>query len=238
MRTVLRTVVVGLALAGWFWSQNLLATRLTNPEVAGGFFIGDRVHDLLTPLTDMIRADKRLSDGLLIVSSAAIDFFGVSFAIYSIFGPSVRPLVGILMCFVMRQAMQAVCILSAPPGVIWYDPGFPTLLVTYHSLNDYFFSGHTAIATLCAMELMRLGNNGERYASGSWLLSALAAAFFTLEVFTVLVLRAHWTMDVFTGAVAGRYSSIIALWFAPKIDAAIAAAIASFSPPAVHTKAE
>ena len=114
--------------------------------------------------------------------------------------------------------------------MIWHDPGFPTLLVTYETGEDFFFSGHTAIATLCAIELLRLGN-GAQYGSGSWILSILAAGFFALEVFTVLVLRAHWTMDVFAGAIAGRYSSVIALWFSPSIDAAIAYATSFVASP-------
>jgi len=41
----------------------------------------------------------------------------------------------------MRQVMQALCALPAPPNMIWRYPGFPSLFVTYSVGNDYFFSG-------------------------------------------------------------------------------------------------
>ena len=46
----------------------------------------------------------------------------------------------------------------------------------------------------------------------------LGAAVIAFEVMTVLVLRAHYTMDVFTGAVAARYASLIAVRLSPACD--------------------
>ena len=116
LRYVVNACVVGAALCGWFWSQALLGARPPSlGDSATGFFIGDRVHDALTPLTETIRANKAYSDALLAVSSAAIDVMGVFFLLYSVFGPSVRPMIGILLCFALRQGMQALCVLSPPP---------------------------------------------------------------------------------------------------------------------------
>jgi hypothetical protein len=93
--------------------------------------------------------------------------------------------------------------------MIWHDPGVPSLLVTYDVTTDFFFSGHTGLAVLGAVELARLG--GRR-----WLYVGIAIVL--LEATTVLVLRAHYTMDVFTGAVAARYASILAARVAPWCD--------------------
>jgi membrane-associated phospholipid phosphatase len=76
--------------------------------------------------------------------------------------------------------------------MIWRHPGFPSLLVTYGTSNDLFFSGHTAIAVYGAMELGRLGRR--------WAVLGMLIALF--EMAAVLVLRAHYTMDVFAGAAA------------------------------------
>ena len=85
--------------------------------------------------------------------------------------------------------------------MIWRHPGVPSLLVTYDVANDYFFSGHTAIAVLGAIEVAKI--------APVWV--ALAAAVVAcLEALTVLVLRAHWTMDVLTGAVAACCAAGIA----------------------------
>jgi membrane-associated phospholipid phosphatase len=86
-----------------------------------------------------------------------------------------------------------LCSLPPPPGIIWHYPGFPSLLVTYGVANDFFFSGHTAIAVFGAIELARLRRH--------WL-TAAAICVVVFEIAAVLVLRAHYTMDVFTGALA------------------------------------
>ena len=105
--------------------------------------------------------------------------------------------------------MQALVALPAPPNAIWHNPGFPSLLVTYGVANDYFFSGHTAIAVLGAIELARFGRR--------WL-TALAVMIVLFEVATVLVLRAHYTMDVFTGMVTALYIAYLANLISPRLD--------------------
>jgi hypothetical protein len=67
---------------------------------------------------------------------------------------------------------------------------------------------------LGAVELARLGTSpaGRR----RWLALGIVIAVF--EAATVLVLRAHYTMDVFTGAVVARYASMLAPRFSPACD--------------------
>jgi membrane-associated phospholipid phosphatase len=75
--------------------------------------------------------------------------------------------------------------------MIWRYPGFPSLLVTYGTATDFFFSGHTAIAVYAATELARLHRR--------WLtIAAIVVA--GIEAATVIVLRAHYTPDVVAGA--------------------------------------
>lgn len=93
--------------------------------------------------------------------------------------------------------------------MIWHDPGFPTLFVTYDVKNDFFFSGHTGIAVLGAIELFRIGGY-------KWLMMGILFAIF--ETSTVLILQAHYTMDVLTALIAARYASILAKRAAPFYD--------------------
>jgi membrane-associated phospholipid phosphatase len=110
----------------------------------------------------------------------------------------------------LRQIMQAICALPAPSNMIWHYPGFPSLLVTYNVGNDFFFSGHTAIAVFGGIELARLGKR--------WLTIA-AVGIVLFEIATVLILRAHYTMDVFTGLIAALWVSQICAKVSPPIDA-------------------
>ena len=73
-----------------------------------------------------------------------------------IFRGELRPFAGLVIVLGLRQIMQACVALPAPPDAIWHYPGFPSLLVTYGVANDYFYSGHTAIAVLGAAEVARI----------------------------------------------------------------------------------
>jgi len=207
-RLLRRLVVTGIVLALWFWTQSLIGAR-TAP--ASG--IGDGLHNLTAGLNSYFAQNSPAANALLIASSALIDALGLFLLGLWLFGGSVRPFLGLFLLMALRQLMQAVCALPPPPNMIWHYPGFPSLLVTYHVANDFFFSGHTAIAVFGAIELSRLRRNG---------LTVLAVLIVIFEVATVLVLRAHYTMDVFTGIVAALWVAHFSERVAPRIDQLIA----------------
>ena len=204
----LRVAITAAALAAWFWTQSLIGAK---PLPASG--LGDGLHVLLAPLNESLHVHPQFADALLIVSSAFIDLLGIFLLGAWIFGRSIRPLLGLVLLLGLRQVFQALVALPPPAGMIWHYPGFPSLLVTYGVANDFFFSGHTAVAVLGAVELGRLGR--------PWLrMAGVALAVF--EVVVVLTLRAHYTMDVFTGAIAALYMAQVAERISPAFDRALA----------------
>ena len=202
--TLIRLALIGVALAGWFWTQHLLARRLVAASIR------DRVHEWTAPWHAWLLAHPQATNALLIATSAVIDLIGIYLLAMAIFGPTFRPFIALLVLFVLRQACQVVCALPAPPGSIWRYPGFPALLVTYGTDNDYFFSGHTAIAVLGAIEIAHAGP--------PWLAAAMCLVA-ALEAGTVLVLRAHYTMDVFAAALAAFFAYNLGSATAPAVDA-------------------
>jgi hypothetical protein len=208
-RTIMaRIVLTAVALALWFWTQSLIGAKAMPAQG-----LGDGLHLLLAPLNEALHAHPRFADGLLIVSSAFIDLLAVFLLAAWIFGKSVRPFLGLVLVLGLRQVFQALVALPPPPGMLWHYPGFPSLLVTYSVANDFFFSGHTAVAVLGAVELGRLGR--------PWL-HRVGVALAVFEVSVVLALRAHYTMDVFTGAVAAMCIAQVAERLAPACDRALA----------------
>jgi hypothetical protein len=205
---LLRVALIGAGLALWFWTQHLLAQRL----IATG--IRDRVHDWTAPVNAWLAASPRATNATLIVTSAVIDVIGIYLLAAAIFGPTLRPFIALFVVFLLRQICQVLCALPAPPGSIWRYPGFPSLLVTYGTDYDYFFSGHTAIAVLGAIEIA---------ASGPPWLGAIMFIIAAVEAATVLVLRAHYTMDVFAAALAAVVAYGAGAALAPAVDAWIAA---------------
>lgn len=204
-RLIRRVVLTAIALGIWFWTQTLIARRAVP---ANG--VGDALHTLTAGLNAYFYNSPSAADALLILSSGLIDGLGIFLLVRWLLGPSVRPFLGLVMLLGLRQIMQAICVLPAPPKMIWHYPGFPSLLVTYNVGNDFFFSGHTAIAVFAGIELAGLGKRR---------LTVLAVVIVCFEIVTVLILRAHYTMDVFTGFLAAICVAQLCARVSPRIDA-------------------
>ncbi len=215
--TIARWPVVGvrggLVAAGiivWYWSQAVLGKRV--PKVAHEVPLTDGIHVLTARFHHRYATNVAAGNRLLIASSLVIDLLGFYLLASAIFGESIRPYIGLVLVFALRQICQMLCPLPAPSGMVWRYPGVPAILVTYGTANDLFFSGHTAIAVYGAATL-----------AGHWgpwgLALGLAIAFF--EAITVLILRAHYTMDVFTGIVCALWVYSLGGMIAPCVDAMI-----------------
>jgi hypothetical protein len=204
----LRIVLTWAALKIWFWTQSLIGARRLP---ASG--IGDGLLAWTAPINSYLTEHHTACNALLIASSGVVDLLGIFLLASWIFGKTVRPFLGLVILLGLRQLMQALVALPSPPNTLWHNPGFPSLLVTYGVGNDYFFSGHTAMAVFGATELIRIGKR--------WL-TAVAVLIIIFEVTTVVVLRAHYTMDVFTGLIAALLvASFIARLSIP-VDRALA----------------
>lgn len=203
----LRTGVVVGALVVWFWTQSLIG-RKSAPKDG----IGDIIHDLTARWHRYFFTHDRAANAALVTSSIFIDLSGLSLIGAAIFGATFAPFLAILIVFGLRQICQALCTLPPPPGIIWRNPGFPTLLVTYDVGNDFFFSGHTALAVLAALEAASLGPE--------WL-AVVAGCIAVGEMVIVLVLRAHYTLDVIAGALAAFLAAALAGKLSPVLDACL-----------------
>lgn len=200
-----RAGIVAGALVLWFWTQSLIARKAAPKEG-----IGDALHDLTAGWHRYFASHRRAADALLITSTLCIDLIGLALIGAAVFGPTFAPFISLLILFALRQLCQGLCTLPPPPGIIWRKPGFPALLVTYDVGNDFFFSGHTALAVLGAVVAAQQGP--------AWL--AVAVAVIALgEMLAVLVLRAHYTMDVMAGALAALAAAGIGSNLAPVVDA-------------------
>ena len=196
---VVRIALTAAALVVWFWTQSLIGARSLP---ASG--IGDGLLSVTSPLNQYLRAHPSGANALLIVSSAFIDLMAIFLLGSWIFAARLRPFLALVIVLGLRQTMQALVALPTPPESIWHYPGFPSLLVTYNVGNDYFFSGHTAIAVLAAVELARFRR--------AWV-TAAGVIVLVFEILAVLALRAQYTMDVFTGILA----ALLSVWLAERI---------------------
>ena len=183
-----RVLLIVVSLALWFITQKMIGARKLD-----GNAIYDHLHVLTAGWNAWLHQNPRTANALLVASSLGVDAVTLFVLIYAVCGPSFTPFWGLFGLFALRQASQATVALPIPEGVIWRDPGVPSLFVTYGVGNDLFFSGHTALAVCGAIIIATLGIP---------VLSLAAALLALFQVVVVIVLRAHWTMDVVAGLFA------------------------------------
>ncbi len=199
-----RAGIIAAALVAWFWTQKLIGSK-----PGGTRLIGDASHRITRKLHRYFHRNPQAANRALIASSLGIDVLGLSLVALSVFGRSFAPFLGMLIVFSLRQLSQLCCTLPPPPGIIWRHPGFPSLLVTYEVANDFFFSGHTALAVLAAWSVCQIA---------PWWLGLIVVLIALAEAAIVLILRAHYTMDVITGAIAACFAAHTAARLAPHLD--------------------
>src|SRR5665811_1229903 len=89
---VIRLLITGAALTLWFWTQSLI---LKHASPASG--VGDQLQIWTAPVNAYLYEHQHAANVLLIVSSAIIDLEGIFLLARWIFGPSVRPFLGLLL---------------------------------------------------------------------------------------------------------------------------------------------
>ncbi len=191
----LRVLVIAVSLVAWFVTQRMIGAR----SVAGGA-VYDHFHVLTARWNAWLHQHPPAANAILVASSLCVDAVTLFVLFYAVFGPSFAPFWGLFGLFALRQLSQAAVALPPPQGIIWRDPGVPSLFVTYAVGNDFFFSGHTALAVYGAMQLAALQIP---------LLTAAGIAIAALQVVAVIVLRAHWTMDVLCGLFAAMMAGLL-----------------------------
>ena len=204
MLLVIRILLILVGVGLWFFTQKLISRKV---DLGDG--VGDRLHDLTAPVHAWFTRNTAATNATLVITSALIDAIGIYLLGNAIFGPSVRPFIALFILFGLRQICQAITTMPKPPGVIWRHPGVPSILVTYDVSNDFFFSGHTAVAALGALEL---AYHGPHVAA----LVVTGIAF--IEMAVVIIFRAHYTADVFAAAFAAWGAELIAQHVSPTID--------------------
>lgn len=84
-----------------------------------------------------------------------------------------------------------------------------SLTVPYGRTNDFFYSGHVGCCVICFLEFQSIG----------WNKMALFSFFNVFcQVFLMISLRGHYTIDMITGIIAGHYIWMLAEKYSYLID--------------------
>ncbi len=205
----LQGLAVGGVYAAWLITQHLL--EKTRGVVTG---FTDHTHALLAGANAYLNAHPSLADIILAVSSLEVDLAALSLVAFFFMRRESRPLLALWLILAMRQLCQASVSIPPPDGMIWRYPGFPTIVVTYGTSTDFFFSGHMALATLLATELTAQGAARRK--------QALAWGVALLQALIILSMRFHYVTDVVAGCLAAVAATQLADVSGRRLDASVA----------------
>jgi hypothetical protein len=135
---------------------------------------------------------KNVSNIIIIFTSLLIDINVIYFACDFMINNNTKPILLLIVGIILRQICQCINRLPSPKDVIWFDPGFPTLLMNYNVKDDFFFSGHTLVSLIFGIELLN---------SPILMVQYYAIFFMCVEIMFVLCSRVHYFMDIY-GAIS------------------------------------
>lgn len=185
--TYFRTALIGLIILGLiaFYSiEHILAKKpISNCGII------DLLQQFTLPLNEYISSHGSLSEMILIIMNGISDCLGLFIIGLVIVKRDTRPFLMLLIFGLLRQSLQYLVSLPIPLHTIWHYPGVPSIFANYNITNDLYFSLHTGVSLIVALEVARFKK--------TWL-TILGFSIFFFEVSCVIVLQIHYTMDVFT----------------------------------------
>lgn len=171
--------------------------------------IKDLVHQFVLPINDFLFYHVRAGDVVLIIMNAILDLLSLFILILIVWKRNARPMLITTFFIIIRQVMQLLVKLPTPIQSIWHYPGFISLFQSYKVTSDFYFSGHTGISLIAALEMS--------YFHKRWL-TILGFSLFGFELVAVLVMHVHYTMDVFTAIMTVGCLKDLAFKIAPPIN--------------------
>lgn len=147
---------------------------------------------------------------MLICCSGMIDIMTlVGFYRFARYGTTFRPVMTIFLFYGLRTVIQSIFFMEKPEGYDWDYPGFPSIFVPYGKTADFFYSGHVGICMINYLEFSAVG----------WRLWALFAIFVSgCQVFLMITLRSHYSIDLLAGFLFAHYMFLICEKYSYIID--------------------
>ena len=169
----------------------------------------DTVQDWTLSITLFFETNVSVRDAVIITSSFLIDLNLVILSLRFLFyAHSTRIVLLIFVFYLVRTFVQRIFFVQFPQHYIFLYPGFFSIAVPYTPSNDFFFSGHVGICTFFFLEF----SQDQKTA-----LQGLALVTILLNMFTLLVMRAHYSIDLAVGIVVAHYLYRLSLLMEEKL---------------------
>lgn len=196
-------IVAGMALS-------ILTERWIGEQVPPDCLIGDAIQRWVAPLNAYVSNRAGLGDGLIILYSIFGDAIVLVLIACAIAKASIRPVLPLLVFMLLRQTMQLLISFPVDPGLIWHYPGFPSLFLNYDISGDFYFSAYVGINILGALEMYQLFRK-------KWLMWLNFGGALVIALID-MVLRAHYTTDIYTSIITAIFAYLFTQPFVPPVD--------------------
>ena len=161
-------------------------------------------------MNEYFNDDKTARNVILIISSLFIDILMFT-GLYRFvrYGTTWRLIIAMSLFYSVRFIVQHLWYVEYPEGYNWGYPGFFSVFVPYGQTADFFYSGHVGICMMFFLEF---------YAVGWYIWSYYALFTLVFEAFVLIILRAHYTMDILAGVVFAHYFWILSEKYSYTVD--------------------
>ena len=201
-RSLLALIIVICAVSYQF-SQHLIGTRISTPCL-----IQDLLQFWTRDANAFLNTHQGAANALIILNSLFGDLSILMLLGVTLWRASVRSFVPLFVFIFFRQALQLLITFPPMPGMIFHDPGFPSLFVNYASDTSFYFSAFVGTNILSALERSYWKI---RWVNGVGVLIVLFVAI------TDILLRTHYTADLYTSMIV----ALFAFYFTQNLSARI-----------------
>jgi hypothetical protein len=109
----------------------------------------------------------------------------------------------------LRALTTNLVIFEIPQGYNWGYPGIMSIYVPYGATADFFYSGHVGT---CIMQYNEFHANGRHY----W--AAFCIITMICQIFMMVALRSHYTLDMLAAVIFAHYIFIMAERYSYLVD--------------------
>jgi len=187
------------------WTVYRIFSKEKGDEYYNEFYKYKCFHDMileyLNDITINFSQNLQKRDYLLILSSNSLDFlvFFV-FIHFTLYCNSCKLILSLGMFYILRLFIQKLLIFSYYDIYLFDYPGFWSFTVPLFRASDFFYSGHVGVCFLSAYYL---------YTHKVWTVFIISVFILFLEAYTLIILRAHYCIDIIFGFFIAHYISIV-----------------------------
>jgi len=128
---------------------------------------------------------------------------------FSMQGKTWRFAIAITFYYSLRFVINSVFRTRYPQNYLWEFPNFYSVTVPYGKTNNFFLTGHLGLCIICLLEYR---------ANKQFFMMTLAYLTLIFQIFLVMVLRAHYLIDILSALCFGHYFFMMAERVAHWID--------------------